>query len=97
MKGLTTRHGASTIKQANAYLDERSFCPGGTPRCGFSLDAHPVSRLTGSWDPSTICDSALSHVETRRVANDVGTIRFQVKALSNRPQGDCAPRLPQAG
>ena len=85
VKGLRVA-GASTIKQANAYL-ESEFLPWWNATLRVQ-PAHPdeAHRELG---PEHDLDSALSHVETRRVANDY-TIRFPGKALSNRPQGDCA-------
>ena len=74
VKGLRVA-GASTIKQANAYL-ESEFLPWWNATLRVQ-PAHPdeAHRELG---PEHDLDSALSHVETRRVANDY-TIRFQGK------------------
>ena len=74
VKGLRVA-GASTIKQANAYL-ESEFLPWWNATLRVQ-PAHPdeAHRELG---PEHDLDSALSHVETRRVANDY-TIRFQRK------------------
>ncbi len=74
VKGLRVA-GASTIKQANAYL-ESEFLPWWNATLRVT-PAHPeeAHRELG---PEHDLDSALSHVETRRVANDY-TIRFQGK------------------
>ena len=74
VKGLRVA-GATTIKQANDYLEsEFPPCWNATPRV---IPAHPdeAHRQLG---PEHNLDSALSQVETRRVANDY-TIRFQGK------------------
>ena len=75
VKGLRVA-GATTIEQANAYL-ESEFLPwwNATLRV---RPAHPdeAHRELG---PEHDLDSALSHVETRRVANDY-TIRFRGKS-----------------
>ena len=72
VKGLRVA-GASTIKQANAYL-ESEFLPWWNATLRVQ-PAHPeeAHRELG---PEHDLDSALSHVETRRVANDY-TIRFR--------------------
>ena len=74
VKGLRVA-GASTIKQANAYL-ESEFLPWWNATLRVQ-PAHPdeAHRELGSEHD---LDSALSHVEHRRVANDY-TIRFQGK------------------
>ena len=74
MKGLRLA-GASTIEQANAYL-ESEFLPWWNTTLRVT-PAHPdeAHRQLG---PEHNLDSALSHVEARRVANDY-TIRFQGK------------------
>ena len=85
VKGLRVA-GASTIKQANAYLESEFL-----PWWNATLRVQPVhpDEAHRELGPEHDLDSARSHVETRRVANDY-TIRFQGKALSNRSQGDCA-------
>ncbi len=72
VKGLRVA-GASTIKQANAYL-ESEFLPwwNATLRVTPALPDEAHREL----GPEHDLDSALSHVETRRVANDY-TIRFR--------------------
>ncbi len=72
VKGLRVA-GASTIEQANAYL-ESEFLPwwNATLRVQPSLPDEAHRKL----GPEHDLDSALSHVETRRVANDY-TIRFR--------------------
>ena len=74
MKGLRLA-GATTIEQANAYL-ENEFLPWWNATLRVA-PAHPdeAHRKLG---PEHNLDSALSHVEARRVANDY-TIRFQGK------------------
>ncbi len=74
VKGLRVAE-ATTVKQANAYL-ESEFLPWWNATLRVT-PAHPdeAHRELG---PEHDLDSALSHVETRRVANDY-TIRFQGK------------------
>ena len=74
VKGLRLA-GATTIEQANAYLDSE-FLPWWNTTLRIT-PAHPdeAHRPLG---PEHDLDSALSHVEARRVANDY-TIRFQGK------------------
>ena len=71
VKGLRVA-GASTIKQANAYL-ESEFLPWWNATLRVQ-PAHP-SEAHRKLGPEHDLGSALSHVETRRVANDY-TIRF---------------------
>lgn len=75
VKGLRVA-GATTIEQANAYL-ESEFLPWWNATLRVQ-PAHPdeAHRELG---PEHNLDSALSHVETRRVANDY-TIRFRGKS-----------------
>ena len=75
VKGLRVA-GATTIEQANAYL-ESGFLPWWNATLRVQ-PAHPdeAHRELG---PEHNLDSALSHVETRRVANDY-TIRFRGKS-----------------
>ena len=75
MKGLRVA-GATTIEQANAYL-ESEFLPWWNATLRVQ-PAHPdeAHRELG---PEHDLDSALSHVETRQVANDY-TIRFRGKS-----------------
>ena len=75
VKGLRVA-GATTIEQANAYL-ESEFLPWWNATLRVQ-PAHPdeAHRELG---PEHDLDSALSHVETRRVANDY-TIRFRGKS-----------------
>ena len=75
VKGLRVA-GATTIEQANAYL-ESEFLPWWNATLRVQ-PAHPgeAHRELGSEHD---LDSALSHVETRRVANDY-TIRFRGKS-----------------
>ena len=84
VKGLRVA-GASTIKQANAYL-ESEFLPWWNATLRVQ-PAHPdeAHRELG---PEHDLDSALSHVETRRVANDY-TIRFQESAIKSTARRLC--------
>ena len=75
MKGLEGRRGLHD--QASQRLSGERVSALVERHAAGSAQPTPT-RLTGSWDPSTIWTPALSHVETRRVANDY-TIRFQGK------------------